>query len=226
MKIQSIAFDLDDTLLDTSGILAPKACSEAFQILIKAGLKITESECESIRVEMIKKTSHKDVFKYLVDQFGSSETYKALELATERFYHPKIPNKLPLLDGAIENIKFLSKKYNLYIVTAGLNEAQQSKVNALEIRSFFKDVMVVNSLKNERKFDAFRKILEIEHISADQLLCIGNSLSSEIKDARLIGAWACYFEFGEDRGYMSTDEQLKPHYHIKNHKELITTCKL
>ena len=33
--IKVIAFDLDDTLLDTSGLLAPKATRDAFDILIK-----------------------------------------------------------------------------------------------------------------------------------------------------------------------------------------------
>ena len=226
MKIHSIAFDLDDTLIDTSGILAPKACAEAFQILIQAGLTKTAAECEAIRVEMIKKVSHKDVFKHLVENYGNQETQKALDTATEAFYHPKIPQQLPLLEGALDNIKILSKKYSLYVVTAGLFDAQQAKVTALGIRDYFKEIIIVNSLKNERKYHAFQRIIEKEKVASQELLCIGNSLSSEIKDARLLGAWACYFEFGEDRGSVPQEENLKPHFHIKTHREFIPTCKL
>jgi len=226
MKIHSIAFDLDDTLLDTSGILAPKACAEAFQILIQAGLRKTAAECEAIRIEMIKKVSHKDVFKYLVENYGKEETKQVLDRATEAFYHPQIPHQLPLLEGALDNIKFLSKKYSLYVVTAGLLDAQQAKVTALGIRDYFKEIIVVNSLKNERKYHAFQRIIDQEYIPCEELLCIGNSLSSEIKDARLLGSWACYFEFGEDRGSFPIEENLKPHFHIKTHRELISACKL
>jgi len=228
MKIKSIAFDLDDTLLDTTGILVPRASEHAFNILIQAGLRLNLEECEKIRTNMIKTTSHKEVFKHLVEKYGTDLTSSKLDLAIQAFYHPHIPSHLPLLDHALENIKILSKKYTLHIVTAGLLDAQESKINALGIRSYFKKIFVVNSLKNEKKYDAFKKIMLEDNIHAENLLCIGNSLSSEIKDARQIGAWACYFEFGEDRGSINdlSKPTLTPHFHIKHHRELITTCKL
>lgn len=226
MTIRSIAFDLDDTLLDTTGLLVPQASKDAFQILIDAGLSLDLKTCEEMRLNLIRTISHKDVFKKLATEHGNLETQAAVELANKAFYHPRLPEKLDLLPGALENLKFLTQKYNLYLVTAGFQDAQEAKVEKLEIAGFFKKIYVVNSLKSEKKLTAFKMIVDEENIKPEELLCIGNSLSSEIKDARQLGAQACYFEFGEERGAFPTDPKHQPHYRIKSHQELLTTCQL
>ncbi|MBC7458378.1 MAG: HAD family hydrolase, partial [Bdellovibrionaceae bacterium] len=113
-----------------------------------------------------------------------------------------------------------------YIVTAGYESGQKNKIKSLKIGNFFKDIFVVDSLNNERKIDAFRKILVLEKIQPENLLCIGNSLSSEIRDAKELGAISCYFEFGEDRGKIPTDPKFRPDYHIKEIGQLKDTCKI
>ncbi|AZZ37888.1 HAD family hydrolase [Bdellovibrio sp. qaytius] len=226
MTIRSIAFDLDDTLLDTTGLLVPQASQDAFQILIDAGLSLDLKTCEEQRLSLIRTISHKDVFKKLAHEHGNSATQAAVELANKAFYHPRLPEKLDLLPGALENLNILSQKYNLYLVTAGFQDAQSAKVNSLGISHFFKKIFVVNSLNAEKKFTAFKMILDGENIKANELLCVGNSLSSEIKDARQIGAWACYFEFGEDRGSVPKEPEFQPHFHVKTHQELIAACQL
>lgn len=226
MPIKAIAFDLDDTLLDTTGILTPKASEHAFKILQKHGLNLTLIECENFRREKIKTTSHRDVFLQLAENFGTSQTQQAVSLANSAFYHPEIPETLPLLPGALENLQKLQQDYALYLVTAGFFEAQIGKVKALNIDPFFKKIFVVDSMKKERKYAAFSEIVKLENIQNEELLCIGNSLSSEIKDARLLGAHACFFEFGEERTQYPTDTQLQPHYKTNNHFNLIEVCQL
>lgn len=226
MGIRSIAFDLDDTLLDTTGLLVPKASQEAFQILIDAGLTLDLKACEQQRLNLIKTISHKDVFKKLAHEHGTAATQAAVELANKAFYHPQLPDKLDLLPGALDNLNILGKKYNLHLVTAGFQDAQAAKVQSLGIAHYFKKIIVVNSLNSEKKFTAFKMILDHDNIKANELLCIGNSLSSEIKDARQIGAWACYFEFGEERTAFPTDPELQPQFRVKTHKEIIPACQL
>ena len=74
MPIRAIAFDLDDTLMDTTGILVPNAAKNAFQILIAAGLTLTLDECEEKRTQLVKSISHKEAFAKLAAQFGTAET--------------------------------------------------------------------------------------------------------------------------------------------------------
>lgn len=223
--IKAIAIDLDDTLLDTSGILAPRATQDAFVYLINNGLKLSLAECEAQRIELIKTVSHRDVFEKLANEYGDENTRKTVPETIRLFYDPLIPPHLPLLEGARENIDYLKSKYHLYLVTAGSENAQLNKAKALGIDSDFEKIMIVNSLLKKRKKDAFLEIISSLKIDPSELLCIGNSVFSEIADALDIKAIACYFEYGENRGKIS-ELPIPPHYHIRHHRELISTCRL
>ncbi len=224
--IRAIAFDLDDTLLNTSGLLVPKAVLHSFQILIQNGLMLTLSECEQRRLEMIRKVSHKDVFQALAKDYGTAATVQSVPFAVQAFYEPVLPETLPLLPGARENINYLKTHYLLYVVTAGTEETQRNKAAALGITDDFKKIYVTNSLQKQRKENAFLDIIQSNSLKPEELLCVGNSLPSEIFDALKIGARACYFEFGEDRGPISKIKAEQPHFHIRHHHELINTCHL
>lgn len=223
--IKAIAIDLDDTLLDTSGLLAPKATVEAFNHLITNGLKLTIEDCETKRIQLIKSISHRDVFEKLALEYGSAQTQKVVPETIRLFYDPAIPQTLPLMDGARQNLDYLKKKYHLFLVTAGAEKSQMSKAEALGIKQDFEKIFIIDSLSKKRKKEAFLNVVDSLKIKSTQLLCIGNSISSEIADALSIDAMACYFEFGENRGEISQLPR-KPHYHIKHHSELITTCRL
>lgn len=223
--IKAIAFDLDDTLLDTSGLLAPQATVQAFELMIKRGLKLSTAQCEAFRQQLVKTMSHREVFEKLAAKYGTDETRTALPQITSTFYEPTVPTQLPLIEGARQNIDYLKAKYTLYLVTAGAEKSQLEKVKALGVLSDFKKVYVVNSLTNQRKYDVFSDIIKDMSIKNEELLCIGNSLLSEIHDALSIGAKACYFEFGEARGSLA-ELSRKPDYHITQHSQLITACQL
>lgn len=223
--IKAIAIDLDDTLLDTSGLLAPRATQDAFVYLINNGLRLTLEECEAQRIELIKTLSHRDVFEKLANEFGNDKTRKIVPETIHLFYDPLIPPRLPLLEGARENLDYLKSRYDLYLVTAGSEKAQLNKARALEIENDFKKIIIVNSLLKKRKKDAFLEITDSLKIEPAELLCIGNSVFSEIADALDINATACYFEYGENRGEISALPR-PPHYRIKHHRELISTCHL
>lgn len=223
--IKAIAVDLDDTLLDTSGLLAPKATLDAFSHLIKNGLRLSLDQCEALRLDLIKTLSHRDVFEKLSREHGDENTARVLAETICLFYDPVLPAHLPLMAGARENLDYLKAKYPLFLVTAGTEKAQRQKAKSLGIENDFQKIYVVDSLTKKRKKDAFLDIIRTQNISAAELFCIGNSVSSEIADALTIGAVACYFEFGENRGHI---DQLPrpPHYHIHSHPELIPVCQL
>ena len=223
--IKAIAIDLDDTLLDTSGLLAPRATQDAFVYLINNGLKLSLAECEALRLELIKTISHRDTFEKLAFEYGDENTKKVLAETIRLFYEPLIPPRLPMLEGARENIDYLKSRYQLYLVTAGTESAQMNKIKSLGIEADFKKIYVVNSLLKKRKKDAFNDIINKQKIVPAELLCIGNSVLSEIADALEIQALACYFEYGENRGEISSLPR-SPHFHIKHHRELIATCQL
>lgn len=223
--IKAIAIDLDDTLLDTTGLLAPKATLDAFNYLIKNGLNLSLEECETQRLHLIKSISHRDVFEKLAIEYGTENTKKVIPETIRLFYDPDLPKTLPLMEGARQNLDYLKKKYHLYLVTAGDENSQMNKATALGIQNDFEKIFVIDSISKKRKKDAFLSVMNSLKIHSSELMCIGNSISSEISDALSIEAIACYFEYGENRGELSQLPR-KPHYHIKHHSELISTCRL
>lgn len=226
MKYKAIAFDLDDTLLNTSGILVPQAAQKACLSLISVGAQCSLEECLIMRTELSKKLSHPEIFGRIADEYDCPERELGLQLAILDFYNPEVPERLPLIEGALKNLEYLNPKYDLYLVTMGIREAQEKKIAALQIGSYFKKIFILDSLRGERKQNAFEAILQHSQCQPSELLSIGNRLSAEIRDAKLIGADTCYFPFGEHVGETPTTAADYPDFTITTHSDLIKTCHL
>lgn len=224
-SIKSIAFDLDDTLLDTTNLIVPGAVSGSYAALIKGGIAATQAEMETLRSKWNKQMSHKEIFRKIADTFALKND-QAVQEAIHAFYTPKVPTKLPLMAGALENLELLKKKYRLYLVTAGDLQTQQAKIKAMDIMSHFQDIYVIDGKKLQAKKDAFVNIIERDQIKAHQLLSVGNRLASEIRDAKLLGGATCYFAYGEHVGEVPEQDADRPDFTIHHHHELISTCSL
>ena len=170
MKPKLIIFDLDDTLLDTTGILIPIARTPAFE---------------------------------------------------ERIRQP-----LPLLPGALENLQILSKKYDLVLLTQGRTDAQKLKVSSLGISPFFKDQFFADPIRNENKTHWFLKIRDRWNISSHEMLSIGNRLTTDIREAKKMGAQTCLFKYGEHQNEVMELPEDRPDFEVDNHQDLIRICHL
>lgn len=170
MDIKVIVFDLDDTLLDTTGILIPIANTPEF-------------------LERIKKP-------------------------------------LPLMDGALQNLKSLKEKYSLCLITIGKVADQKSKVKSLEISDYFEKIYYVDATLFKSKITYFEKVIKDFSVEAENVLSIGNRRSMEIRDAKKIGATTCLFKYGEHQNEKAESPFDSPDFEITNHSELIGTCRL
>ncbi len=225
-KYKSIAFDLDDTLLDTSGLLVPLASRRACEAMIAAGLQCSLEECMQMRQKLAADFSHTDIFTRIADHYGTNQHGKAVHDALEEFYNPQIPSTLPLLPHSLENIERLKEDYDLFLVTMGSYECQAKKIQALNIAHHFKKIYILNGFIGEKKDSAFREIVKMQGHAPQELLSVGNRLSSEIRDGKRMGADTCYFAYGEHVGEKPQYPEDHPDYTITHHKELIPTCGL
>ncbi|MCK6598454.1 MAG: HAD family hydrolase [Bdellovibrionaceae bacterium] len=237
-----IAFDLDDTLLNTTDILIPLAIKEVYSVLQQRGYKESFLEFNNKRLEFVGSKSHREFFKSLVTSEPqltvANKTLPSVQLATEEtslyellvrcFYQPPIPMDLPLIPGAKENLDFLSTKYTLYLVTSGETETQKQKIKSLHLSQWIPPShhLIIDGLDFKNKRQAFQHILQQSNIPPTALLAIGNRLSQEIRMAKEIGAMTCYFRFGEHASDIPTDQFEVPDYTITQQQELISVCRL
>lgn len=195
--IRAIAFDLDDTLIDTHRLLVPAAAREACEAMIAGGLRLPLQQCLELRAQMAIGHSHRDIFRLIAERAGATNSAELGELGARTFYNPRIPKPLPLLDGATDVLTAMKGKYRLFLVTIGNPNAQQLKVDAAEIAEHFEDIFLVDGFKGGKKGDAFAEILKRGPFQPDELLAVGNRRSQEIRAAKSLGAKTCFFKFGE-----------------------------
>jgi putative hydrolase of the HAD superfamily len=227
MKFKALAFDLDDTLIDTSGRLTPMASLATFEAMKNQGLAGEYGAFEQFRKIGALSMSHQLIFRKLAELMGPPDQIEKLtQIGIETFYNPDLPQKLELLEGALENLKTLSTRYSLYLVTSGVPATQSKKVQITGTEKYFKKCFFMDGMKKERKRQAFSEIIETLKIRPAELLSIGNRLSQEIRDAKELGAMTCYFKFGEHVGESPKGPLENPDYTIETHSELITTCHL
>lgn len=161
---QQIIWDLDDTLLDTTGLLIPIANTPEF---------------------------------------------------SQRIQQP-----LPLMAGAGENLEYLKGKYQLILLTQGRSHFQNQKIQSLGIRHFFDQVCIVDPNQNFTKADQFQKWKLEGLLKEGSFLSIGNRKRTDLRSAKLMGGWTCWFAYGEH--IAETEEQIadRPDFTIYDHFQL------
>lgn len=223
--IKCIAFDLDDTLIDTTNLIVPVVVKNSYQALKEAGLKISFDEFNQLRKSMTAQHSHKEIFKILAHKYHIDDSLK-IQKSIDAFYKPEIKGPLPVFPEALGNLEQLKAKYTLYLVTSGDPKTQKMKIEATGTEKYFKNIYIPDSLKGERKRDFFHNIIQDNQIQPSALLSFGNRLCSEIRDAKSCGATTCYFAYGEHLGEQPEQPEDYPDYTITTHKDFISTCHL
>lgn len=227
--IKAIAFDLDDTLLNTTHILIPNAIKRIYELINKYGFADSFEAFNSKRLHFVAHSSHKEFFKKIVSSNPQLLKINGLsDVLIQYFYQPEIPPDLPLIEGAKENLEYLSIKYPLYIVTSGNLATQKQKIAALKIQKWIPEEnhYIIDGTQHVYKKQAFEAIIAKEKITPPSLLSFGNRLSQEIRMAKELGCTTCYFKFGEHANDTPIDNYEVPDFSIQTQKELIPTCRL
>lgn len=165
-----IIFDLDDTLLDTSGWLIPVVNTKTFS--------------------------------------------------------ERLEQKLPLLDGALSTLEYLQKKYQLALVTIGDPSLQKRKIELLSISNYFGRILLVDASTGKTKKQAFAEVSELQNISTDEILSIGNRRSTDIRPAKQLGMTTCLFVYGEHQNEAIEEPEDIPDFLVHGYRDLIETCGL
>jgi len=136
----------------------------------------------------------------------------------EKLYREQLNESAVLIDGALEILEYLSRKYDLYVITNGVSKTQYNRLAKSGIDRYMKDIFVSEDAgcQKPRKefFEYCFKRLGTDDVS--QMLVIGDSLSSDIRGGNNAGIDTCWFNRKGD----SCPADISVDYEIRHLEEL------
>jgi len=140
---------------------------------------------KSLRVERFKRLFYK--FSLEINPTEASQVY--LNFLGETNF---------LIPGALDFIKTLKESHRLAMITNGITDTQHGRIDSCHIRSYF-DAIIISGEIGQKKpdiafFDIARKSCETPEV--EEILVIGDSLSSDIKGGNNAGIDTCWFNPG------------------------------
>ena len=98
-------------------------------------------------------------------------------------YMKHLGNSSILLDGAVELIQDISDKYVISIITNGITNVQQRRIKNSPIAEYFSDIFISEDIGvSKPNPDIFKHAINsLGSFSNDEILMVGDSLSSDIK---------------------------------------------
>ena len=122
-----IIFDLDDTLLDTSGAVTPFKMRECLKLLIEDGAKVNDFEQAYADLMALNNISFrsKDAVRSFAEDLGCPNASRALAELTAPL---PADFTIPMTPGAKDVLTFFFLKYPLVIATGGYPPFQREKI--------------------------------------------------------------------------------------------------
>tara|TARA_Y100000310_G_scaffold345226_1_gene462886 strand:+ start:5590 stop:6255 length:666 start_codon:yes stop_codon:yes gene_type:complete len=178
-----IIFDLDDTLIDTSGWFVPMKLADGLQVMVANGLKLQDSFEKSLeRLEEINRTADDgtDAFKKFLKEIKQPETH--LELFKKEYYGPPhVDYYMEPLDGAIETLHKLAENHDLALTTKGQYQQQLTKLHTAGIeKNLFKKILVTPEYN---KKECYQQLMQEFNLTNKQLVVVGDKAKTDLLPA-------------------------------------------
>lgn len=112
------------------------------------------------------------------------------------YYKKMLGNTAFLLDGAKEIIEFARMNFDIYIVTNGISSVQHNRLEKANIKQYFTKIFISEEVGAQKpSFEYFRAVFEEIPYSKDDVLIIGDSLTSDIAGGISYGLDTCFINW-------------------------------
>ena len=229
MNVKCIAFDLDDTLVDTARFLIPQAARDCVEAMIRAGLNAEFESAMAERARALAANPRADAYSALVARFGARAGASEDAIARagrEAFLRRKIDPSLRAFPAAAALLARLRGSYKLYLISSGDPETQARKVETVGLASAFDAAFYVDPLKGERKREAFARAQAQSGALPEECLSVGNRVDSDVAEAKALGWKTCWIRHGEHARLEPVDDRETPDARIDRIEELVDACGL
>lgn len=184
--IKAIVFDLDDTLISERDYI--KSGFKYVSKIISDRYKLDNNEVYEVMRELFKE-SPKNVFNRVLDNFNIK--YKKEEvLYLVKEYREHKPN-IEFYKDVIPTInKLRNNGYKLGIITDGYKETQNKKIDVLNCKTLFDEIIITDELgkeywkPHERSYKLMSKKLNVD---LSEMVYIGDNEAKDFVTANLLG---------------------------------------
>ena len=212
-----IIFDLDDTLIDTSGSILPGVLKNALIAIGGAGLSMANfnrSYDELLRLNTFHLSSEEAIREFLEIHRAPAQ---CLDAALRAVYEsPIFDAPIQPVEDAIEVLEELSMRHPLVLVTKGKEKIQREKMKRAGISTQFFTKLHFCTGGDKKKI--YQKVSEEMGISPFNALVCGDRISLDLTPAKKIGCKTVQLKWG--RGLGNTGFKKDVDYTILYLKEL------
>ena len=221
-KYKYLLFDLDDTLLDfgKAQILAFKKLLEDENIeyndeIFEKYETINKSLWRSFERGEI---SNKEVTRERFIRFFELFDRKVNGSEVDNRYRAYLAEGNQLFDGIIEMLEKLSLTHKLYIASNGIGITQHTRLKNNNLNRYFEKIFIseeIGSKKPDREFfDIIFKKIGVKN--KDEVLMIGDTLTSDILGANNVGIDSCLVDI-----HKISNLEIVPTYKIEKTIDLL-----
>lgn len=190
-----VIFDLDDTLIDTSGSITPAKLEKVIDFLIEQGcdLKDRESALSYLRSLDAVSPSAKDALKVFMRGVGTDE--KLYLGACKEVYEtfPAAETVKPF-EGTLELLSGLRGEAFLALVSIGKLEQQIFKLEKAGIDSSFFYKIFVSEKGEKKKY--YELIIEELGLPSSEVIVCGDRIATDLVPAKELGCTTIYMKRG------------------------------
>ena len=217
MKYKWLFFDLDNTILNFD-----KGMVDALNKTI-ADYNIPTDENHLAIYSAINKRCWDDLEKKIITQdrlrtlrmerFLNHINSKADPVEFSVSYHKNLGSIIYYLENAEALIKEWSKNYNMVLATNGLKDVQRSRLALTNLPNYFEAIVISDEIGVAKPYKGFFDYAfdQIGHPPKEEVLMIGDSLSSDIAGGNRYGIDTCWL----DQKGKAIPEHNQPTYVIK-----------
>jgi len=196
LSVSSIIFDLDDTIIDTSGSITPKFLEKALRAMMAQGLIIDDFSAAAKKLfDLNKKVSSSSE---VLDHFlkGQKKSDKWKELGMRVFCKENLDFPFDMTPDARNTLLLLSQRVTMHLVTIGDDEFQRLK---LEKAGFEEGFFSTISVCENNKYLVYQRLIEEFSYKPAEVLVCGDRIERDLVPAKELGCQTAHMRWGRGR---------------------------
>ncbi|MFV1974542.1 MAG: uridine diphosphate-N-acetylglucosamine-binding protein YvcK [Candidatus Scalindua sp.] len=223
--MKAIIFDLDDTLYDCTGSLLEASRKRAAKAMVNAGLPCTEEKAYLIQKELSEKHGpYCPVFNEISIKYNMGHE---LVRSALKAYNSNEVNDIQLFPDVIPTLKKLAQEeYKLILMSTGIYERQHKKIELLDLKPYFDEIIINDQEVGLLMEDCFEAIIRKYSLSPQNVVVVGDRVRGELRIAKSKGMVTVQMLHGRFKDETAYDSSNKPDYKIKKFFQLPTLLKL